>query len=167
MSTQHFVKGIADSLILVNIPTSFSRYYNLFREERSRRWGGQQSYFQLNICLALFGREKLYFSQSWLNECPWRLVCVGCTWKTQLWMLLLSRSVLPTLCNPVTCSMPGFPVLYHLLESAQIRVHWVDDAMQPSHSLLTPSPPTLNLSHHQGLFHWVGSLHQVAKVLEL
>ena len=48
--------------MLLNIPTSFSRYYNLFREERSRRWGGQQSYFQLNICLALFGRGEIYFS---------------------------------------------------------------------------------------------------------
>ena len=108
-----------------------------------------------------------YISLSWLNECPWRLVCVGCTWKIQLWMLLFNHTALPTLCNPVACSMPDFPVLYHLLESAQIHVHWVDDAIQPSHPLLTPSPPTLNLSHHQGLFQWAGSLHQVAKVLEL
>ena len=50
---------------------------------------------------------------------------------------------------------PGFPVLHHLLDLAQIHVHWVSDAIQPS--LLSPSPPVLNLSQHQGLFQWVGS----------
>ena len=61
--------------------------------------------------------------------------------------------------------MPGFSVLHYLLEFAQTHVHWVSDAIQPSHPF--PSPPTFNLSHHQGLFQWVGSLHQVAKELEL
>ena len=65
------------------------------------------------------------------------------------------------------CSTPGFPVLHYLLEFAQIHVHWVSDAIQPSHSLSSPSPPALNLSQHQGLFQWVGSSHQMAKVLEL
>ena len=50
------------------------------------------------------------------------------------------------------CSMPGFPVLHYLQEFAQTHVHWVDDAIQPSHPLLSPSPPTFNLSLHQGLF---------------
>ena len=63
--------------------------------------------------------------------------------------------------------MPGFPVLYPLLELAQTHVHLVGDAIQPSHPLLSPSPPAFNLSQHQGLFHSVGFLHQVAKVLEL
>ena len=62
---------------------------------------------------------------------------------------------------------PGLPVLYYLLKFAQIHVHWVDDAIQPSHPLSSPSPPALNLSQHQGLFQWVGSSRQVAKVLEL
>ena len=65
------------------------------------------------------------------------------------------------------CSMPGFPVLHHLLEFAQIHVHWVSDAIQPSHPLLPPSPHALNLSQHQDLFQWVGLLHLMAKVLEL
>ena len=64
---------------------------------------------------------------------------------------------------PHGCSTPGFPVLSYLLKFAQIHVHWVDDAIQPSHPLLSPYPPALNLSQHQGLFQWVGSLHQVAK----
>ena len=73
----------------------------------------------------------------------------------------------PTLCDPMDWSMPDFPVLHYLPELAQIHVHWVGDAIQPSHSLSSPSPPVLNLSQHQGLFQWVSSSHQVAKVLEL
>ena len=64
------------------------------------------------------------------------------------------------------CSTPGFPVLHHLLELVQTQVHRVGDAIQPSHPLMSPSPPAFNLSQHQGLFTWVSSLHQVAKVLE-
>ena len=63
------------------------------------------------------------------------------------------------------CSMPGFPVLHHLLEFAQFHVRWVGDAIQLSHPLSSPSP-AFNLFQHQGLFPWVGSSHQVAKVLE-
>ena len=72
----------------------------------------------------------------------------------------------PTLCNPMDCSMPSFPVLYHLPELTQTHVHWVGDAIQPSHSLSSPSPPTFNLSQYQGLFKWVRSSHHVTKVLE-
>ena len=72
----------------------------------------------------------------------------------------------PTLCDPVDCSMPGFPVQHQLAELTQTHVHRVGDAIQPSHSLSSPSPPAFNLSQHQGLFQWVNSLHQVAKVLE-
>ena len=63
----------------------------------------------------------------------------------------------PALCDPVDCSIPGFPVLHHLLEFAQTQVHWVGDAIQPSHPLSPTSPLALNLSHHQGLFQWIGS----------
>ena len=72
----------------------------------------------------------------------------------------------PTLCSPMDCSPPGLPVLHHLPEFAQTHVHWIDDANQPSHPLSPPSH-ALSLSQHQGLFQWVGSSHQVAKVLEL
>ena len=64
------------------------------------------------------------------------------------------------------CSTPGFPVFHSLPEFAQTHVHWVSDAIQPSHLLSPPSPPALNLSHNQGLFQWVGSSHQVTEVLE-
>ena len=71
-----------------------------------------------------------------------------------------------TLCNPMDCSMPSFPVLHHLPEFAHTHVHWVSDAIQPPHPLSPPSPPALNLSQHQGLFQWVSSSHQVAKIQE-
>ena len=71
-----------------------------------------------------------------------------------------------TLCDPMDCSTPGFLVLHYLPEFAQIHVHWVGDAIQPCHPLLPPSPPSFNLSQHQGLFPWASSSHQVAKVLE-
>ena len=67
----------------------------------------------------------------------------------------------------MNCIMPGFPVLYYLLEFAQSHVHLVGDAIQPSHPLSPPSPFALNLSQHQGLFQCVDSSHQVAKVLKL
>ena len=63
-------------------------------------------------------------------------------------------------------SKPGFPVLHQLPELAQTHVHRVSDAIQPSHPLLSPSPPAFYLSQHQGLFQLVRSSHQVAKVLE-
>ena len=70
-------------------------------------------------------------------------------------------------CDPMDCSMPGFPVLYHLLKLAQTHVHWVNDAIQSSLPLLSPSPPAFYLSQNQDPFQWVSSSHQVAKVLEL
>ena len=72
----------------------------------------------------------------------------------------------PTLCDPMDYSTPGLPVRRQLPEFTQTHVHWVGDAILPSHPLLSPSPPAPNPSQHQGLFQWVSSLHQVAKVLE-
>ena len=71
-----------------------------------------------------------------------------------------------TLCDPMNCSTPGLPVHHQCPESTQTHVHRVDDAIQPSHPLSSPSPPALNLSQHQGPFKWVSSSHQVTKVLE-
>ena len=72
----------------------------------------------------------------------------------------------PTLWDPMDCSTLGLPVHHQLLQFTQTHVHWVSDAIQPSHLLSCPSPPALNLSQHQGLFQWVNSSHQVAKGLE-
>ena len=87
-------------------------------------------------------------------------------------MLKLKSNTLGTWCeeltlwNPMDCSTPGFPVHHHLLELTQTHVHWISDAIQPSYPLSPPSL-TLNLSQYQSLFQWIGSLHQVVKVLEL
>ena len=70
-----------------------------------------------------------------------------------------------TLWGSMNCSMPGLPVHHQLLESTQTHVHWVDDAIQPSHPLSSPSPPVPNPSQHQGIFQRVNSSYEVAKVL--
>ena len=71
-----------------------------------------------------------------------------------------------TVCYPMNRSTPDLPVHHQLPESTQTHVHWVGDAIQPSHPLLSPSPPAPNPSQHQGLFQWVNSSHEVAKILE-
>ena len=72
-----------------------------------------------------------------------------------------------TLCDPMNCSMPGLPVHHQLPELMQTHDHRFGDATQPSHPLSSPSPPDPNPSQHQGLFQWVNSSHEVAKILEL
>ena len=101
------------------------------------------------------------------------ILCKSPHWNDSLssWMLDTCQfssvaQLCLTLCDPMDCSMPGLPVHHQLLEFTQTHVHWVGDAIQPSHPLSSPSPPAFNLSQHQGLFQWFTSLHQVAKVLE-
>ena len=72
----------------------------------------------------------------------------------------------PTLCNPMNSSTPVLPVHHQLPEFTQTHIHWVSDAIEPSHPLSPPSPPARNLSQHESLFQWVNSSHEVAKVLE-
>ena len=87
----------------------------------------------------------------------------------KVWISIQFSSVAqscPTLCSSMDRSTPGLPVRHQLPEFTQTHVHRVGDAIQPSHPLSSPSPPALNLSQHQGLFQWVSSSHQVAKVLE-
>ena len=93
--------------------------------------------------------------------------------RSQIWYKVgISQSVssvaqsCPTLCDPMDCSTPGLPVHHQLPELAQTHVHQVSDAIQPPHPLLSPCPSAFSLSQHQGLFQWVSSSHQVAKVLE-
>ena len=78
-----------------------------------------------------------------------------CIWSFEIIILKLSVSSFTqscrTLCDPMDCSMPGFPVHHQLLKLAQTHVHRVGDAIQPSHLLSPPSPPTFSLSQHQGL----------------
>ena len=103
---------------------------------------------------------------------PSPICWVSCFWVLVLsWLLLLCgrTKLLPsclTLCDPMDCSTPGFPVHPQLPKLAQTYVLWVGDAIQPSHPLSSPLPPAFNLSRHQGLFQWVSSSHQVARILE-
>ena len=73
----------------------------------------------------------------------------------------------PTLCDPMDCSMPSFPVHHQLPELTQTHVHQVSGVIQPCHPPLSPSPPTFNFYQHNGLFQLVSSSHQAAKILEL
>ena len=77
------------------------------------------------------------------------------------------HSVMSDSLRPHGLQHTSLPVHHQFLELTQTHIHWVSDAIRPSHPLLSPSPPTFNLFQHQGLFQWVSSSHQVAKVLEL
>ena len=119
----------------------------------------------------LWMKSGLWCGWWWLiSLCPWSLPFYSIVqyplFITCHCCFSVSQSC-PTLCNPIDCSTPGFPVFHHLWKFAQTHVLWVGDAIQPSHPMSYPSPPAFHLSQHQGLFQWVGSLHQVAKVLEL
>ena len=122
-------------------------------------WVAQISIFIL--CILSYRKYKLYTSlKDWQHICGFVVFSepsVQFSSVTQLWL---------TLCDTVNRSTPGLPVHHQLPEFTQIHVHRVGDAIQPSHPLSSPSPPAPDPSQHQGLFQWVSSWHQVAKVLE-
>ena len=136
----HFTElgGSFDGSVLVNISTTYLRKRKPTVINLSYQW---------DVTECELGNNAFIIQ--------WKLCCFSVTQSC------------PTLCDPMDCSMPGSPVLHYLLELAQTHVHWIDDAIQQSHTLSSPSPPAFNLSWHQGLFQWVSSLHQMAKVLEL
>ena len=83
-------------------------------------------------------------------------------WSSSVQFSSVAQSC-PTLCDPMNRSTPGLPVHHQCPEFTQTHVHWVGDAIQPSHPLLSPSPPASNPSKHQGLFQWVNSSHEGPK----
>ena len=85
-------------------------------------------------------------------------------WSNFIFLTCCSVTQLCPILRPMDRSTPSFPVLHYLPEFAQINVHWINNAIQPFHPLSPPFPPALNISQHQGLFQWAGSLHQVVKV---
>ena len=96
----------------------------------------------------------------------WRAAVQGVE-KSGTWLQFSSvQSLSPTLYDPMNCSTPGLPVHHQFPEFTQTHIHRVSDAIQPSHPLLSPSPPAPYPSQHQSLFQWVNSWHEVAKVLE-
>ena len=112
---------------------------------------------------------KLFFIHLYLMKCKMlqhKPFCLrkrisGIMWISENFSLQFSSVTqsCPTLCDPMNCSMPGFPVHHQLPEFTQTHVHRVGDAIQPSHPLSSPSPPTFLLSQHQGFFKWVSSSH--------
>ena len=126
-------------MIMYVLPASWDRFF----------LKNHYNYFELSFWAKI--------SYKWVTKLNSLLCC---------WCCLIAQSYL-TLCDPMDCSMLGFPVLHYHPEFAQTQVPWVDDAIQPSHPLLHPSPPALNLYQHQGLSQWVNSSHQVTKVFEL
>ena len=87
-------------------------------------------------------------------------------YKVTATLSYFSHSVMSDSLCPMDCSTPGLPVHHQLPELAQTHVHPVSDTIQPSHPLPSPSSPAFNISHHQDLFQWVSSSHQVAKLSE-
>ena len=112
-------------------------------------------------CVAQGAQLRALWWSGWVG---WRSQRVGIYVKVQFSSVLSLSRV--RLCDLMDSSMPGLPVHHQLPELTQTHIHWVSDAIQPSHPMSSPSPPTYNLSQHQGLFQWVSSSHQVDKVLE-
>ena len=109
----------------------------------------------------LINENSLQTQQYWVNKFTWRI-------ESYINSVQFSSvaQLCPTLCDPMNRSTPGLPVHHQLPEFTQTHVHWVSDTIQPSHPLSSPSPPAPNPSQHQGLFKWVNSSHEVAKILE-
>ena len=108
----------------------------------------------------LFSLEFFFFFPltSWCQKLPFILL---------LSSVQFSRSVVSDSLRPMNCRTQGLPIHHQLPEFNQTHVHWISDAIQPSHPLSFPSSPAPNPSQHQSLFQWVNSLYEVAKVLEL
>ena len=140
------VYGVAQSRIrLKRLSSSSSRYWRVgsYSNEMDVPWQAWNIFY--------------------LRDChPWNWLSLilqsvlPCTFKIIVVGQLLSH---PALWDPMNCSTPSFPVLNHLLESAQSHVCWVNDAIQPPHPLLCPSPSAFNLPQHQGLFQNESILH--------
>ena len=141
-----------------------------------RVWKGREHHggWGLGGKVFVLGKLSPRFSKIFGLRCPvgsW--LCKSRVDKTHLNLIPIKISSVssviqscPTVCDPMDCSGPGFPVYHQLPELAQTHLHWVGDAIQPSHPLSSVSPPALNISQDQGLFQWLSSSHQVAKVLE-
>ena len=99
---------------------------------------------------------------------PWDFMALSCTMRTTVTTCFRSVTHLcATLPNPMDCNTPGLPVPPHLPTFAQVPVHWISNAIQPSHPLMPSSPSALNLFQHQRFFQWVGCPHQMTKILQL
>ena len=162
------------------------KLYFPFTCQRCFHWACNSKLFVLLLCFGISNIASLH----WLH-CFWQEICWHPYLQSSVHHIISASSVfsLPVvlsssshnvlwyqfssvaqscliLCYPMNRSTPGLPVHHQLPEFTQTHVHRVCDAIQPSHLLLSPSPPAPNASQHQSLFQWVNSSHEVAKVLE-
>ena len=167
---ENFIKCIINILREIKILCRWNKNWRLFKEKHSNG---------LNRLLKIkkYDRRNKNVNR-WVGRQSWENLPESRTQKMQILkerekikkletvsVSSVTQSCL-TLCDPMDCSTPGFPVHHQLPEPTQTHVLWVSDAIQPSHPLSSTSPPAFNLSQHQGLFKWVSSSHQVAEVLE-
>ena len=146
-----------------------SEQYSLFPHIESETTGWRMILVPPGKVIHIYLQKEQSQSKNWKSRhCSalsgFSCFVVGALWPKQLWDQLppsvqfssVSQSC-SILCDPMDCSMPGFPVHHQLLELAQTHVLQVNDAIQSSHPLLSPSSPAFNLSQPQGLFQWVSS----------
>ena len=114
----------------------------------------------LGLLLLLLFIECFLYARHW-----WSIFFLSSVFLRTIVVAVQLLSCVRLFATPMDCNVPGLPVLQYLLEFTQVHVHWIGDAIQPSHPLSPPSPPATNLSQHQGLSQRVSSLPQVAKVL--
>ena len=151
---------IFQTTILEWVFIPFSRRSSRLRDLTQVSCNGRGILYHWTICEAHICINMWYLFFSDLHHSVWQTLSspsVQFSWVAQS---------CPTLCDTMDCITPGLSVHHQLLQFTQTHVHWVRDGIQPSHPLLSPSLPALNLSQHQGLFQWVSSSHQVAKELE-
>ena len=110
--------------------------------------------------------EKIGEWSHWISPSWWSFEIVSSNIVSIIYQFSSVAQSYLTLCDPMNRSMPGLPIHHQFREFTQTHAHQVGDAIQPSHPLLYPSPPAPNSSQCQGLFQWVNSSHEVAKVLE-
>ena len=157
------VLGISQARILEWVAVSFSRGLSRPRD-------------QTHVACIVGGfftvwatREAILHIYEWLTiyiiTCIWLITYNYISYVFMIQFSSVAQSC-PTLCDPMNRSMPGLPIHHHLPEFTQTHVHRVGDAIHPSHPLLSPFPPAPNPSQHQGLFQWVNTSHELAKILE-
>ena len=153
-------------------------FYPISSLTETHLWSLWHQYFKMALCLMAW--RFLHSGMKYHNRLRIRERCIclkmmedakgemACTSTAGMFLGQFSSVIqsCPTLCHPMNCSTPGLPVHQQLPEFTHTHVHQVSDAIQPSHPLLSPSPPAPNLFQHQSLFQWVNSSHEVAKVLE-
>ena len=132
------------------------------RDKLSKLLRGSQ--FHIQIFMSQLLMEELRRKWGNKNIKPHSILRWGSHFKVVQFSSITQSSA--TLCKPIDPSTPGLLAQCQPPMPTQMHVHWVGGAIQPSHPLWSPSPPTFNLSQHQGLFQWVSSSHEVAKVLE-